>query len=142
VTRPDGPRGADVPTRPGEEGGATGFGPWRCGEKLTWDVGHPVLAQPCHSVGGAIRVLGNVEATPGVQADVSLAVRDAATDDVVAGPHRCDALMFTDFAVQQACGPADLQAPHGRRYVVVLTWQYTGRPLLPGGTARGREFTW
>jgi hypothetical protein len=26
--------------------------------------------------------------------------------------------------------------------VVTETWEYTGRSLLPGGTARGQEFDW
>ena len=50
--------------------------------------------------------------------------------------------MFTDFALKHNCGPVDLQAPHGHRYVVEETWAYTGRSMLPGGIARGREFTW
>ncbi|MCA2212057.1 serine/threonine-protein kinase [Jidongwangia harbinensis] len=142
VPAPAGPGRVDVSVGPGEARGSVSFGPWRCGEKYSWDVGHPVLAQPCHAVGAAIRVSGEVEATPGVQADVSLTVRDAGSDEVVAGPHTCEGLMFTDFALKHRCGPADLQAPRGGRYVVVLTWQYSGRSLLPGGTARGREFTW
>jgi hypothetical protein len=83
-----------------------------------------------------------MEAAPGVQADVSLSIRDARTDEVVAGPYTCKGLMFTDFALKHRCGPVDLQAPRGRRYVVVQSWQYTGRSLLPGGTARGPEFGW
>jgi serine/threonine-protein kinase len=101
-----------------------------------------VLAKPCFSIGSAIRVFGDVQASPGVQADVSLRVQDAGTDEVVAGPHTCRGLMFTDSASRHRCGPVDLQAPRGRRYVVVESWQYTARPLLPGGTTRGPEFTW
>ncbi|MBG0565568.1 serine/threonine-protein kinase [Actinoplanes aureus] len=127
---------------PGQVGGSVEFGPWQCGEKYSWDVGHPVLAQPCHALGPSIRVMGEMEAAPGVQADISLAVHDAETDEIVAGPYRCRGLMFTDFAVKHSCGPAELRAPRGRTYVVVETWEYTGRPLLPGGTIRGPEFTW
>ncbi|BCJ49035.1 hypothetical protein Asp14428_05100 [Actinoplanes sp. NBRC 14428] len=119
-----------------------GFGPYRCGEEYEWDVGHPVLAQPCHSLGAKVRVLGRMEASPGVQADISLTVRDARTDEVVAGPHTCRAMMFTDFTLEHTCGPVDLAVPAGGRYVVVETWEYTGRPLIPAGTARGQEFTW
>jgi serine/threonine-protein kinase len=126
----------------GRAGGEVAFGPWQCGDEYSWNVGHPVLAKPCHAIGGAIRVVGHMEATPGVQADVSLSVRDAETDHVAAGPYTCEGLMFTDFALEHTCGPVDLRAPHGGRYVVVETWQYTGRALLPGGTARGPEFTW
>jgi serine/threonine-protein kinase len=118
------------------------YGPWRCGDDYKWDVGHPVLARPCYSVGGSVRVVGQMQASPGVQADVSLAVHDAETDNVVAGPHVCKGLMFTDFMLEQSCGPVDLNVPRGRRYVVVESWRYTSRSLLPGGTARGPEFTW
>ena len=118
------------------------FGPWRCGDAYSWDLGHPVLARPCQATGPSIRVMGQMEAAPGVQADISLTVRDAASDDVVAGPYTCTGLMFTDFALKHSCGPADLNAPRGHRYVVVETWQYTERPLLPPGSAEGPEFDW
>jgi serine/threonine-protein kinase len=118
------------------------FGPYECGEAFTWNVGHPVLAQPCQALGGRVRVKGRIEATPGVQADVTLTVEDAGTGEVVAGPHTCKALMFTDSVLQHTCGPVDLDAPHGGRYVVVESWRYTGRSLLPGGTTRGAEFDW
>ena len=136
------PGGTAASAGPGQAGSSAAFGPWKCGEKYSWDVGHPVLAQPCHAIGPAVRVVGHIEATPGVQADVELSVRDAETDEVAAGPHTCAGLMFTDFALKHTCGPVDLQPPRGGRYVVVETWEYTGRSLLPGGTARGPEFTW
>jgi len=147
---PGGPR-AEVSAGPAAIGASAGpgggaaeiaFGPWQCGDELNWDVGHPVLAQPCHAIGGAIRVVGHMEAGPGVQADVSLSVRDVKTGEVAAGPYTCEAMMFTDFAPEHTCGPVDLKAPRGRRYVVEESWQYTGRFLLPGGKAQGREFTW
>jgi serine/threonine-protein kinase len=51
--------------------------------------------------------------------------------------------MFTDFAPEHDCGPFDLTGvAHGQRLVVILTWSYTGRSILPSGTARGPEFTW
>ena len=137
-----GPAGIAVSAAAGRAGGEVAFGPWQCGDEYSWDIGHPVLARPCHAIGGAIRVVGHMEATPGVQTDVSLSVRDAQTDRVVAGPYTCEGLLFTDFALQHTCGPVDLRAPRGGRYVVVETWQYTGRAWLPGGTARGPEFTW
>jgi tRNA A-37 threonylcarbamoyl transferase component Bud32 len=134
--------GVSASAGPGRAGGAVEFGPWRCGDEYSWDVGHPVLARPCHSLGDAVRVEGYMEAAPGVQADVSLSVHDADNDDVVAGPYTCSGLMFTDFAAKHTCGPVDLQAPRGGRYVVVEQWEYTGRSLLPGGTARGPVFAW
>ncbi|UQU61646.1 serine/threonine protein kinase [Couchioplanes caeruleus] len=131
-----------LPGGTGSAGVAAAFGPYECGEAFTWDVGHPVLAQPCHALGGEVRVKGRIEATPGVQADVTLTVQDARTGKVVAGPHTCEGLMFTDSALQHTCGPVDLAAPRGGRYVVVESWRYTGRSLLPGGTTRGAEFDW
>ena len=137
-----GPAGISVSAGPGQAGGEVTFGPWKCGDELSWDVGHPVLAKPCQSLGDAIRVAGHMRAAPGVQADVTLSVRDAETDRVMAGPYTCEGLMFTDFTPEHVCGPVDLSAPHGGRYVVAEEWQYTGRFLLPGGTTRGPEFTW
>ena len=133
------PAGVDV------RGGATAeatFGPWRCGDEYTWDLGHPVLARPCHATGPTVRVMGQMEAFPGVQADISLTVRDAKSDEVVAGPFTCKALMFTDFALKHNCGPVDMPVPRGGRYVVAEAWEYTQRPLLPGGVARGPAFDW
>ncbi|WP_433293140.1 serine/threonine-protein kinase [Actinoplanes sp. CA-030573] len=118
------------------------FGPWRCGDAYSWDVGHPVLARPCHAVGPSIRVMGQMEAAPGVQLDIALTVRDAKTREIAAGPFTCKAVMFTDFAFRHDCGPSDLDPPRGHRYVLVETWQYTERPLLPGGSAQGPEFDW
>jgi serine/threonine-protein kinase len=134
--------GIGLSAGPGRGGGEVVFGPWQCGDEYSWNVGHPVLAKPCHAIGDAIRVVGHIEATPGVQADVSVSVRDAKTDQVAAGPYTCAGLMFTDFALEHTCGPVDLRVPRGGRYVVVESWQYTGRSLLPGGTARGPEFAW
>jgi serine/threonine-protein kinase len=118
------------------------FGPWQCSSGYQTDSGHPVLAKPCYAVGGVIRVVGHTEAPPGVQADVSMTIQDAGTGRTVAGPYTCPGLMFTDSAPQHDCGPADLDAPHGHRYVVVQSWQYTGRTYLPSGSAKGPEFLW
>jgi serine/threonine-protein kinase len=101
-----------------------------------------VLARPCHAIGPSVRVVGQIEAVPGVQADVSLSVRDAKTDEIVAGPFTCKALMFTDFALKHNCGPVDLRPPRGGRYLVAESWEYTQRSLLPGGVARGPAFDW
>src|SRR5262249_1808414 len=74
------------------------YGPWQCAPDYTWDVGHPVLAKPCHSTGTGIRLVGKMTGLPGVQTDVTVALLDAQTGDVVSGPFECDGLMFTDFA--------------------------------------------
>ncbi|BCJ42233.1 hypothetical protein GCM10010168_87690 [Actinoplanes ianthinogenes] len=137
-----GPAGIGASAGPGRVGGAVAFRPWVCGDKYAFDLGHPMLVQPCHALGPAIRALGQMEAVPGVQADITLTVRDAATDEIVAGPHTCSGLMFTDAAIKHSCGPVDFQAPHGGHYVVEQSWEYTDRPLLPGGSVRGPAFTW
>ncbi|HEX8627874.1 MAG TPA: serine/threonine-protein kinase [Catenuloplanes sp.] len=138
-----GPVKAGVSAAPGgAHAGTRVFGPWRCADAHTWDVGHPVVAKPCHSVGSAIRVVGTMQASPGVQVDISLTVQDAETNAIVAGPHTCRALMFTDAVLEHRCGPVDLDAPHGRRYVVMQSWRYTAREMLPGGTVSGPEFSW
>ena len=88
-------------------------------------------------------MIGHMQAVPGVQADVSLTIEDADSGETAAGPYTCGGLMFTDFAPEHECGPFDLTAvPHGHRYAVVEKWQYTGRGLLPGGSARGPDFSW
>lgn len=138
-----GPVRAAVTAAPGGDvGGSVEFGPWHCGDDYTWDLGHPVLAKPCNSLGDAIRVMGMMEAMPGIQADFTLSVRDASSDAVVAGPFSCTGVMFTDFEMKHNCGPVDLQAPHGHRYVIAESWSYTGRSILPGGIARGPAFDW
>jgi serine/threonine-protein kinase len=135
--------GARVSAPPAKAGtDARLFGPWQCGDEYTWDTGHPVLAKPCYALGGRVRLIGHIQAPPGVQADVSLTLQDVRTGQVSAGPYTCRGVMFTDFAPRQECGPFDAAPPRGRRYVVVQTWKYTGRSVLPGGTARGRELTW
>ncbi|WP_250008477.1 serine/threonine-protein kinase [Actinoplanes sp. M2I2] len=137
-TAPVGAGASPGPGGPQEEA----FGPWQCGDAYDWQIGHPVLTRPCHSLGENVRVMGEMEAMPGVQADIVLTLRDADSDDVVAGPYSCKGVMFTDFALKQSCGPVDLRPPHGRELVLVQTWEYTQRPLLPGGKARGPVFTW
>jgi hypothetical protein len=101
-----------------------------------------VLTQPRHALGPAVWVGGDMGATPGVQADITLSVRDAESDEVVANPHHRHAMMFTDLLLKHIGGPVDLQAPRGRRDVFAQSWEYTGRPLLLGGTIRGPQFDW
>jgi serine/threonine-protein kinase len=118
------------------------FGPWSCTDTYVWDVGHPVIARPCFATGPAVRVLGAMQALPGVQADVTITVNDADTDSPVGAANTCAAVMFTDFAPEHICGPFDLALERGHRYLVVERWSYTGRDFLPGGTVRGDPFTW
>jgi serine/threonine-protein kinase len=133
-------RVGDPSSRPVE---ITAYGPWQCdGAEYQWDVGHPVLAKPCHANGGGVRLIGHLQALPGIQVDVTLSLVDAGTGEVLGGPFECKGLMFTDLAPSHDCGLFEVSPPHGRRLVVTETWQYTGRAVLPTGTVRGVEFDW
>jgi serine/threonine-protein kinase len=89
-----------------------------------------------------VKISGRTQAVPGVQADVSLSLEDADTGELVAGPFSCPGQMFTDVAPEHRCGPFEATPARGHRYVVIQSWEYTGRRLLPGGTARGEPFEW
>ncbi|HWH00024.1 MAG TPA: hypothetical protein VNV66_12050, partial [Pilimelia sp.] len=134
--------GRRPPPRPSARVELQVYGPLRCTASYSWDPGHPALAQPCHATGPKIRLLGRMQALPGVQADISLWLADDATGTRVAGPFTCVAVMFTDAAPARDCGPFDTPAEHGRRYVVVQEWGYTNQRMLPGGSARSDPFTW
>jgi len=122
---------------------ASVYGPLSCTTEYQWDVGHPVVAQPCHAKGPAVELFGRLQALPGVQADVSLTLQDVDSGRTVAGPYTCPGLMFTDFAREHDCGPFYAAGvPHGYRYAVVQRWAYTGRAVLPAGTARSDPFSW
>jgi len=112
-------------------------GRWRCGLAYRVDAGRPVLAQPCYTTGGTVRIVGRLRAYPQARADVSVSLQDAATGTTVAGPYTCAPVVFTDAESSQDCGPYTVDPPHGHRYVVVETWRCTG-----AATARGPEFTW
>jgi serine/threonine-protein kinase len=146
---PDGSAPADLAARIGRPGPAIEaslYGPYECPDQYVWDLGHPVLAKPCHAISvsapGAVRLLGRMQALPGVQADVTLTLEDADTGETVNGPYGCRGLMFTDFAPEHNCGPFEITPVRGRRYLIVQHWSYTGRGILPGGTVRGTAFTW
>ncbi|GAA2484942.1 serine/threonine-protein kinase [Winogradskya humida] len=112
---------------------------WHCGDKFTsWELGHPLIAQPCHALGVVVRVAAHLDAPPGVRADVELSVREAASGGaVVAGPHTCEDVTFTGLDPRRDCGPATLDVPHGGRYVVTLSWHYRGGRILTGAGAGG-----
>jgi len=122
--------------------GARLFGPYLCTTDYSYDPGHPVRTKPCYATGTGIRLIGHMQAVPGVQADISLSLLDAETGDTAAGPFTCAGMMFTDFEPERDCGPFDFDVAHGRRYVVLESWVYTGRSMLPGGSTRGPEFSW
>ncbi|HYN93318.1 MAG TPA: hypothetical protein VES42_05675, partial [Pilimelia sp.] len=138
-TRPAGPR---LPPIPPVRVGATVYGPLLCTETV-WDIGHPALATPCHATGPGIRLLAQMEALPGVHADISISLLEAETEKVVAGPFTCGGRMFTDYQRIHKCGPFTvLDAPRGARSRAQQNGRYTARPLLPGGMAYGESFRW
>jgi serine/threonine protein kinase len=118
------------------------YGPWRCREAFNFSFSDPVLAKPCHALGSSVQVLGQMAAPSGVRATVSLRLQDTTTGRTAAGPHTCTGLVFTGRDLTNDCGPARLSVPHGHRYVVVLSWQYTRHGTSSQGSARGAEFTW
>jgi serine/threonine-protein kinase len=135
--------GAGAPTHSAGPVEAIVWGAEQCADQYTWDLGHPLLAQPCHQLSGtAIRMIGHTQALPSIQADVSISLVDAESGAVVDGPRTCRELMFTDFAGSHDCGPFDVTPARGHRYVVLQKWVYTGRAILPGGEVRGPEFAW
>ena len=135
--------GAGAPSRSAGPVEAIVWGAWQCAGQYTWDLGHPLLAQPCHQTSGSgVRMVGHTQAIPGIQADVSISLVDVDSDEVVDGPHACTGLMFTDLAPDHDCGPFDAAPLRGHRYAVLQKWVYTGRAILPGGEARGPEFDW
>lgn len=135
--------GAGAATRSAGPVEATSWGEVQCADEYIWDLGHPLVAQPCHQLSGVgVRMLGHVQAAPAVQADVSLSLVAVDTGAVEDGPHWCRELMFTDAVSQHDCGPFDATPPRGRRYYVLLKWVYTSRAILPGGEVRGPEFDW
>ncbi|MEV0135290.1 serine/threonine-protein kinase [Dactylosporangium sp. NPDC050688] len=134
---------ASGPTRSAGPVEAIVWGGWQCADQYTWDLGHPLLAQPCHQLSAvAVRMIGHAQALPAIQADISISLVDADTGAVVDGPHVCPQQMFTDFAPSHDCGPFDVTPPRGHRYLVLQKWVYTNRAILPGGEAGGPEFDW
>ncbi|WP_052359487.1 serine/threonine protein kinase [Actinoplanes friuliensis] len=136
------PKPGVTPPAPGKVEGEAEYGPYQCADTNSWSLGHPVLAKPCYAFGDAVRIIGNMEATPGIQVDITMSVRDAGTQAVAAGPYTCKGLMFTDLAMEHVCGPFEVNIPHGDTYYVEESWEYTGRDLIPSGTAKSPEFTW
>ncbi len=118
------------------------YGPWQCAQDYTWDVGHPVLAKPCHSTGTGIKLVGKMSALPGVQTDVTV---DAARRADRRRRQRAVRVRRADvhrLHAEHDCGPFEVNPPHGRRLVVkrILAVHRAQRP--PSGTVKGPEFNW
>jgi serine/threonine-protein kinase len=118
------------------------YGPLECSEEYMWDVGHPAVARPCHATGPGVRLVGRLQALPGLRTDVSLTLRDTKSGAVVGGPFTCRGLLFSDFSRERTCGPFHVRPQRGRTYEVVQRWTYTGRTFLPAGEATSPPFTW
>ena len=81
-------------------------------------------------------------AAPDGIATISVSLRDASSGRTAAGPKTCPGLVFADRTVTRACGPATASVPHGKTYVVVMTWTYTRDGKTANGTAKGGAFAW
>jgi serine/threonine-protein kinase len=89
-----------------------------------------------------MRVTGSMKAAPGVTVDLTVTVHDADTDAESERRFTCRDLQFTDVAPERTCGPFDLTPERGHRYVVVLSWKYSGISEIPGGLVRGDVVNW
>jgi serine/threonine protein kinase len=120
---------------------AKSYGPWQCRETLQLGSS-PVLASPCHTLGSSVQVRATLAAPSGGSAALSVSVQDASSDRTASGPTRCSGLVFADRSVTRDCGPVVARLPHGRTYVVAMTWVYTKDGRSVSGSAKGSPFTW
>jgi serine/threonine-protein kinase len=117
------------------------YGALRCTD-YEWKLVHPAVAKTCYATGPGVRFVGYLASAEGIQADVTVALQDAASGKVVAGPFRCDDVVFTKTVRERACGVFEARPPAGRRYQVVQTWRYEGRASSLLGTAKGPAFAY
>jgi serine/threonine-protein kinase len=117
------------------------YGPVQCKNVFAFGFS-PVLAQPCFTLGAKVQIRAQITAPAGGQATVSVELRDASTGRTAATPHSCSNLVFTENFKQLPCGPTTVSPAHGRRYVVVMSWQYTRGGQPANGTAKSDVFAW
>lgn len=119
------------------------YGPWQCEQALQFSAGgNPVLAGACHALGSRVQVRGTLAAPPGGTGTVALSIRDASSGRTMATPRTCAGLVFADRQVTRDCGPASVSLPHGRTYVVVMSWTYTKGAVGARGAQNGATFAW
>jgi serine/threonine protein kinase len=120
---------------------AKSYGPWQCRQAIQFSFGtSPLVAGSCASTGARVQMKATVAAASGGSATVSVALQDAATGRTVAGPKTCPGLTYGDQQVARSCGPATVSAPHGRTYVVAISWRYTKDGRTAAGSAKGTPF--
>jgi serine/threonine-protein kinase len=121
------------------------YGPWQCQEALQFSLGsnNPVLAEPCSAVGSHVQAKGTMAAPAGGTATVGVSVQDTG-GRTVAGPKTCSGLAFAENSrvTTRDCGPLVSTPPHGRSYVVVMTWTYQRSGQTVRGSAKGKTFWW
>jgi hypothetical protein len=117
------------------------YGALRCTD-YEWKLVHPAVAKTCYATGPGIRFVGYLASAEGIQADVTVTLQDATSGKVVAGPFRCDDVLFTKAVRERACGVFEARPPAGRRYQVVQTWRYEGRASSLLGSAKGPAFAY
>jgi serine/threonine-protein kinase len=119
------------------------FSSWHCSSGITYSAGQGALIRHCYSTGPAVRVKGSmIGAKSGTKVDVTVAVHDADTDADAASPNTCAGLSPTQMSPEVSCGPFEVRARRGHRYVVVVSWKYGGTVPMPGGSVRGDPFTY
>jgi hypothetical protein len=117
------------------------YGALRCTD-YEWKLVHPAVAKTCYATGPGVRLVGYLASAEGIRADVTVALQEAESGKVVAGPFRCDDVVFTKTVKEYACGVFETRPPAGRRYQVVQTWRYEGRASSLLGTAKGPAFAY
>jgi serine/threonine-protein kinase len=118
------------------------YGPWQCRESFRWGFVNSVLATPCHALGTAVQLRGEMGAAAGARAIVTVSLRDAATHRTVGAPHRCSGEELTGADMSAVCGPVTVKPPRGHRYEVVMVWRSVRNGDATEGEATGEPFSW
>ncbi len=115
-------------------------GPKGCVRTFHFDVGSPLIAEPCHAAGAHVQMSGALTAPDGGRASITVALQE--NGRTVAGPLTCPGLAFNgDGMSTRECGPKRAVALRGHRYTVLMTWTYSRDGRTGTGQARGSEFT-
>ncbi|MEV4618119.1 serine/threonine-protein kinase [Asanoa sp. NPDC049573] len=116
----------------------TAYGTARC-TGFQWKFLQPAFSNTCYATGPGIRVSGILR-SKAVTADITLTLKDPAGKQV-GEAHTCERLAFAPEMSERTCGPFDLTAPRGQRYVLVQSWRVygnNGSAIL--GEAKSAEF--
>ena len=119
------------------------YGPWQCRQSFQVTLGgDPLLVGACHTLGSQVQIKTTLAAPPGGSGTLAVWLRDASSGRTAAGPRTCPSLAYADRQVARDCGPVTVSVPHGRSYVVAMSWTYTKGTMVAKGTATGAPFAW